>query len=40
MALWRRLARGTAPSAGLEGLLAALDRDQREAATARRDRCS
>ncbi len=33
MALWRRPARGN-PSAGLEGLLAGLDRDQYEAATA------
>jgi DNA helicase-2/ATP-dependent DNA helicase PcrA len=34
MALRRRPARGPAPPAGLEGLLAALVRDQRAAATA------
>src|ERR671931_379461 len=34
MALWRRSASRPAPPAGLERPLAALDRDQREAATA------
>jgi ATP-dependent DNA helicase UvrD/PcrA len=34
MALWRRPARGPAPPTGPGGLLAPLDRDQREAATA------